>query len=258
MDTRTLYLCEATPYGLFSALYRAWQVGGIHDIVARPPRQIDALTTVLPVATSVADAEEMLELFRRRMGSVAIRQMTLCWLSELPGCGSDILSYAALGMQVSRKITGMEAHPAVRTLHAKARRVNNEVHRLMGLLRFRRCPEGYCAEIEPDHNLLPLLAPQFIPRMGRCRWAIHDAKRGLWAVFDDNRLYYTEAVPAFAVYCDDPAEDLWRTYYDTVAIEGRFNPACQKNFMPKRYWKHLVEDPTGAAKKYLREHPDVL
>ena len=34
---------------------------------------------------------------------------------------------------------------------------------------------------------------------------------------------------------------LWRQFYDTVAIEGRYNPRCRMTHMPKRYWAHMTE-----------------
>ena len=34
---------------------------------------------------------------------------------------------------------------------------------------------------------------------------------------------------------------LWRTFYDTIAIEGRYNPKCRMTNMPKRYWAMMTE-----------------
>ena len=36
-------------------------------------------------------------------------------------------------------------------------------------------------------------------------------------------------------------EELWKTYFKAISIEGKKNPKLQKNMMPKRYWKNLVE-----------------
>jgi probable DNA metabolism protein len=36
-------------------------------------------------------------------------------------------------------------------------------------------------------------------------------------------------------------QDLWKKYFETIAIKERTNPRCQKNFMPVRYWKNLTE-----------------
>jgi len=35
--------------------------------------------------------------------------------------------------------------------------------------------------------------------------------------------------------------DLWRRFYDTIAIEGRYNPKLRMTHMPKRYWGTMTE-----------------
>ena len=34
---------------------------------------------------------------------------------------------------------------------------------------------------------------------------------------------------------------LWRRFYDTVSIEGRYHPKCRMTHMPKRYWNTMTE-----------------
>ena len=33
----------------------------------------------------------------------------------------------------------------------------------------------------------------------------------------------------------------WKTFYDTLSIDSRYNPELRRNFMPKRFWKNLTE-----------------
>ncbi|MDR2671871.1 MAG: TIGR03915 family putative DNA repair protein [Coriobacteriales bacterium] len=40
---------------------------------------------------------------------------------------------------------------------------------------------------------------------------------------------------------EDEFQALWQTFFDTIAIEERRNPTCQRNFMPKRFWGDLCE-----------------
>ncbi|MDD3242545.1 MAG: TIGR03915 family putative DNA repair protein [Eubacteriales bacterium] len=254
MLSSILYLCDPTPEGLFTVMHHAWHSDdAVMGIVSSQPAQIDLFTRVVPITSDARAAQEVMTLLQKKLGMGSVRNMALCWLSELPGCGRNILDYAELGLRYGRRLDGMEANPVVRALHAKVSRVTFEVHRLSGLLRFRSAQNGYCATVEPDHNILSLLAPVFVPRMGECRWCIHDTRRGIWAVYD-KELFYTDTAPEFALARVDPIEKLWKEYYDTIAIEGRFNPDCQKRLMPRRYWKNLVEDPQGAAAKYLRDY----
>ena len=36
-------------------------------------------------------------------------------------------------------------------------------------------------------------------------------------------------------------ENLWLTFFETIGIEERKNKRCQMNFMPKKYWKYMIE-----------------
>ena len=36
-------------------------------------------------------------------------------------------------------------------------------------------------------------------------------------------------------------EQAWKTFYDSVAIDARYNPELRRSFMPKRLWKNIVE-----------------
>ena len=34
---------------------------------------------------------------------------------------------------------------------------------------------------------------------------------------------------------------MWRSFYHTISIEGRYNPNCRMTHMPKRYWGDMTE-----------------
>ena len=34
---------------------------------------------------------------------------------------------------------------------------------------------------------------------------------------------------------------LWKQFYHTIGIEGRYNPKCRMTHMPKRYWENMTE-----------------
>ncbi|HBG76385.1 MAG TPA: hypothetical protein DDW86_05450 [Clostridiales bacterium] len=36
-------------------------------------------------------------------------------------------------------------------------------------------------------------------------------------------------------------QQLWKQYFEGIAIRGRYHPGLQRQFMPRRYWKYLVE-----------------
>jgi len=175
------------------------------------------------------------------------------WMSELPvekeavGFVRKVLS-AAEGAAVSEQKTLAEEAASdmgdsdTLAVHSAVYKVQREIDRLRGLLRFFPQDGLYTAKCAPDHFVLPALAQYFSARFGEFSWAIIDEKRGL-------RLSRTPPADAKLVHETGNAQDaggdewenLWRHYHSTINNESRNNPNLQRQFMPKRYWKYLPE-----------------
>ena len=126
-----------------------------------------------------------------------------------------------------------------------AGKVQTEIHRLTGLLRFSPGPDGvYTAMCSPDYYILPALAEHFTLRFGGTPWAIIDEKRGLCLERKNDKpvrlVPVSLSVPAGGNH-EDSWEDLWRLYHRSVNNEARSNPRLQRQFMPERYQKYLPE-----------------
>jgi probable DNA metabolism protein len=145
-------------------------------------------------------------------------------------------------------------------IHRVSEQVNHEIQRLHGFVRFRRLTDGvYYAAIEPDYNVVRLLASHFTARFNDQQWLIHDLKR-------DTGIYYDGAICRFLPeVCINPEtvtasspfttskataslapkesayQSIWNQYFQAIAIPERTNPRAQRQRMPQRYWKHLVE-----------------
>jgi len=130
-------------------------------------------------------------------------------------------------------------------LNASAR-VQHEIHRMMGLLRFSPGRNGeYIARCAPDHLILPAFGDYFSKRFGETSWLIIDDKRKLvlncqnGGCAEINTLD-TDFSENFS-HTSDEWEGLWKFYHKTINNESRNNPDLQRQFMPKRYWKYLPE-----------------
>ena len=140
--------------------------------------------------------------------------------------------------------------PALSRLAASVRRVTKEIHHLEGFARFSLRRDGtWVAVLEPDHNVLPALAPFFLGRFGEEAYALCDLGRG-YGLFSapragggrEIRSVQGRDLEAFLPDGSD-AEDpeLWRSYFRIVENQGRHNPRLQRSLMPERYWRHLTE-----------------
>jgi probable DNA metabolism protein len=142
---------------------------------------------------------------------------------------------------------------ALKKLSAK---VSRESHRFKGLLRFVELPDGILyAYFEPDHNVIGYLVKHFTKRLAGCRWVIHDLRRDLAYHWDGNTVNAVEVPPEITAYLlkhgrlpgdqladrEEHYQALWQSFHENIAISARKNPGLQRNHMPVRYWKYLVE-----------------
>jgi hypothetical protein len=145
---------------------------------------------------------------------------------------------------VTEKILSDRTDEDTRTVLAAAYKVQHEIHRMMGLLRFSPDKDGvFIARCEPDHFILPAFGEYFKTRFGESAWAIIDEKRGFCLYHmlnEDFKLSRKDEISCFSKEVDE-WEDLWKHYHKTINNESRNNPDLQRQLMPKRYWKYLPE-----------------
>ena len=123
--------------------------------------------------------------------------------------------------------------------------VGSEAHKLKGFLRFKFINNKfYYAEMEPNNNVIFILANHFKKRLNE-PWIIHDLKRNMYAIYDLKKVSYIYGHEfmnfSLDIDSDKEYEDLWKTFFKTIGIKERKNLKCQMNFMPKRYWNHMIE-----------------
>ena len=100
------------------------------------------------------------------------------------------------------------------------------------------------AQIEPKNNVLPVIAPHFLSRFSGEDFMIFDRTHRLALLYRDGEPEFLRA-DTIELPPESPEEQrcraMWRTFYETVGIEGRRNDVCRRTHMPKRYWKDTPE-----------------
>ncbi len=125
--------------------------------------------------------------------------------------------------------------------------VAHEAHKYTGFLRFRETTNHFLyAELEPESNILILISNHFRKRLANEYWIIKDNKRNLFSVFNKKtfQIYNGEELTLYDFKNtkeENEMEQLWKQFFNTVAIKERENRRCQMNFMPKKYWKYMIE-----------------
>ena len=110
----------------------------------------------------------------------------------------------------------------------------------------------YYAGIEPEYDVVAPMMPHFADRLRTQPFIIHDKNRNLYGVYDTKEWYITYADEVHIPAITDKEADyrrLWKTFYDTVAIQERINPRCRRQHMPKKYWKNITEMTMGTTEE---------
>ena len=133
----------------------------------------------------------------------------------------------------------------------KALKINNYVkrenHKFKGFIRFKEINNKFLyAQMEPTNNIIFLLAKHFSKRLKNENWVIRDVKRDIYCIYingnyrfiggefiDFDKFIYSEKEEFY--------EGLWKSFYNTIGISSRKNDRCRMNFMPKKYWKYIIE-----------------
>lgn len=155
------------------------------------------------------------------------------------------LDFIRLVMRFGRHALSMLADDTVNKLTRAVQNLTNEAHQYQQFVRFSIQDSGaMTAVIEPQNFVLPLIAPHFCDRYPNETFFIYDESHGAALVSAPGK---HAIIPVDGYERPEAGEEerkfraLWKLFYDTIAIEGRYNPKCRMTHMQKRYWKHMTE-----------------
>jgi probable DNA metabolism protein len=262
------YLYDGTYEGFLTCVYEHYYTEKADGICVDSDYQLDLTVMALSVQTDEAKAARVREAIELKISRWDAQRIYRAHCTCEPGKEMGLLRYIEMGFKLGGKLRLLHGNDTVLAVQKAELRLSNEVHRLLGLVRFSEkriagvasrtrpgqglsfpvaaaAPEYILyAAVEPDNDCLEFLAPHFTDRLKEEPFIIHDLRRGKalaayrkkWAVmpFDaEDLLRDSEGETIYA--------DLWQKYWNTMAIKERKNRRCQRNLMPARYWKHLPE-----------------
>lgn len=249
---------DETFEGLLTAVFDAFAL-------KKWPEQVLSRHDVVPLFTSEEyivftddkKAERVSTAMKKRLPNIALNQLTYVWFSELPERSSLIFRYLIKLFKTKKDISTNFADPDVLAVKQLAKKVSHERHYLMMFVRFNAIENQgekvYFATVEPRYNVLPLVVAFFKDRFADQKWAIFDTKRQFGYYFDLKQLDLVTLDEQADLLLDGAinqnylsAEErqfqkLWYHYCQALTIKERINPKLQRQFMPKRFWKHLPE-----------------
>ena len=243
------FIHDGSFLGLLTAIYASYYSGHKPDQILSPREAAeDLFSENMVIETNQEHADIVYHAIISKISPNAMHHIYYAFLSEAPHCSDYIYNYLKLGWKAGSKLDMYLSDDPVRKVHMLSQKVSKEKHRMLGLLRFRELEQQILyGPMEPDHNISELIAPHFAKRLASDYWIIHDLKRNIAVLYNKKKWIISANTPSIlssSLLCSEEESSfqaLWKTFYDNIAIKSRINPQLQKQFMPTRYWHHLIE-----------------
>jgi len=204
----------------------------------------ETLFPIKEITTILAAAKKVEASISRVISNEALQLVRLCYLSREENREIMILEFLRMGYKIGATVTGMLSHDTVRAVTKTAQAVSRESNYYKEFLRFSDYNNALVATIEPKNYVLPLIYNHFCDRFPGERFLIYDKRHKCAFVYQsgEKRLFPLEHLELPEPDAkEEMYRELWKRFYDTIAIEGRINLKLRMNNMPKRYWSHMTE-----------------
>lgn len=239
------YLYDGTFEGILTCIYHHYYTEKASGIFHRDSYQSTLLGGYMEVETDQMKAVTVYEAIERKISSYDLRRIYKAYLSNDPDKETKILRYIILGFREGAKISMLHGNQTVFDIQSIEKKIEVEKERMLQFVRFSVMENNVLyARIEPDNDVVELIAGHFCDRFKNEPFIIHDVKRSKALIAYRKKWYIShfddEDIPELSADEHDYRR-LWKNYFENIAIRERTNPRCQKNFMPVRYWKHLTE-----------------
>lgn len=240
--------------GLLSVVFEAYASKTFPDILLGEGELAPLFCgEIVDVPTVEERSERVWRGLQRRISKGALYALPDCWLSELPEVDILLFRYICKAIDAPHSIELNFGDPDVLQLSKIWRSVVKERERVVQFVRFQKTADGlFFACIEPAFNVLPITLSHFIDRFHDQRWIVYDAKRDYGFYYDlkkaeevhfDDKQWDDRGILSEAVADMDERlfQQLWKGYFDSMAIRERINPRLHKRELPVRFWKYLPE-----------------
>ena len=120
---------------------------------------------------------------------------------------------------------------------------------LLGFVRFQELESGILfSEIHPNHHVLPILGEHFSDRLPEENFMIYDANRDLALLHPAGEHFFLADADKLDLAATERLsaneaqfQSLWVTFFHSITIDARKNPALQSQMIPKRFQRDAVE-----------------
>ena len=206
------------------------------------------------ICTDDAKVDRVWKGLQKRLSAMALSVITVTWLSELPETDMLLFRYIRKAIDAPRTVELNFGDPDVLEVSKVWKKVTNERLRVIQFLRFQKAVDGtFFAAVKPVYNVLPLTLAHLKDRFADQRWLLYDLKREYGYYYDlkeatEVRFEEKDAHLLSGLLGEELMDadeklfqQMWKTYFKSIAIKERLNPKLHRQHMPARFWKYMPE-----------------
>jgi probable DNA metabolism protein len=206
------------------------------------------------VVTNEANAKRVWNGLCKKLSKEGQKILYYTFLSENEGAEMLLLRFIHKVLAAKNNIEQNFGDRDVLEVWQIAKKVGREIQRIPMFVRFQKTRDGiFYASFDPQYNILHLATDHFKNRFADQKWILYDTTRNYGYYYDLNKITeisFTESTIDLktgklleGTMANDELDfqRLWKIYYTEIAIKERINPRLQRQYMPRKFWKYLVE-----------------
>ena len=156
----------------------------------------------------------------------------------------DLLCFIVKGFRSQKELQNINI-PCIFNLKSLQKEFFHVYHKMSGFLRFEELEDATLyAKVDAKYNVLYLLGKHFSKRLNNQKYIIHDIKREL-AFLHTKEFVGVQKVADYEIPLRSESEEkfqnLWKTFFDSVAIKSRKNKKLQQQTVPLIYRTYMTE-----------------
>lgn len=238
------YIYDGSFDGFLSVIYHCYYSKIPESIESESSYNINMLFKDEVIETDTIKSNKVHKAIIEKISNDTLVYIYQAFLSENPGIELKLFKYIQLGFVMGNNVNDFLTNDTVNVVQKYSRKVGFEAHRFLGLVRFQEFNGILYSAIEPTYNIIELIGNHFKDRLSNEKWVIHDVKRKIGIVYENNEWILREL--KFEKLESQETEELfyqnlWKVFHKSVSIVERSNERLQMQHMPKKYWNNLTE-----------------
>lgn len=248
----TVFSCEHEWEAMLTCIYEAWTSRkGQQNIklVFEPIEQYSLFDEYIHVDADQTKAERVMNAVVMKISANVYNELAYSSMSFEEDVLDNIYRIMLLGFAFGPNVFEMMQYEAVMRNNKIRKYLGKEINHFQEFSRFHEIAGSvYVAHIEPKSRIVLALGPIFADRMPSENWMIVDDVHKEAVVHPKNEPYYLRILndQEYARLLateeeNDDYTDMWKAFFEAVAIKERANARCQRNLFPIWTRKHAVE-----------------